>query len=116
MTTQRAALGASGERAAARFLLTRGWQILRQNWRIAGGEIDLLARDPRGELVLVEVKTRREVGSTDPTANLNALKRRQLARLAQVVSDRYPEASVRVDAVTVIEQPLTINHYDDILN
>lgn len=116
MTTTRAALGASGERVAARFLLDQGWQIIRRNWRLAGGEIDLLARDPGGELVVVEVKARQTVGQTDPTANLNSLKKRQLTRLAQVVSDRYPEASVRVDAVTVIFHPLTINHYDDILN
>jgi putative endonuclease len=115
MTTQRASLGASGERAGARFLLSKGWQIIDQNVHILGGEIDLLARD--GDcVVLVEVKTRTTVGETDPTANLNPAKLRQLARLAQAVADRYPEASVRVDALVIINQPYSISHYEDILN
>lgn len=115
MSTQRASLGASGERAGARFLLQKGWQIIDQNLRLLGGEIDLLARDG-DEIVLVEVKTRTEVGETDPTANLSPTKLRQLARLAQAVADRYPEASVRVDALVIINHPYSIDHYEDILN
>ena len=116
MIESRAALGAEGERGAARFLLSKNWRLLDQNLRVAGGEIDLLFRDEEQSVVLVEVKTRQIEGETDPTANLNATKRRQLARLAQVIADRYPEASVRVDAVVIIKHPYSINHYEDILN
>lgn len=51
-------LGRRGEDAAVSSLLARGWQILARNWRCTEGEVDIIAKDPDGELVFVEVKTR----------------------------------------------------------
>jgi putative endonuclease len=51
-------LGAWGEQLALEFLKGQGLQILERNYRIPGGEIDLIARD-RDWLVFLEVKTRR---------------------------------------------------------
>ncbi len=117
MTNQRAALGASGERAAARFLIDKGWSFIGSNVRIGRGEIDLLMRDQTGTIVIVEVKTRHTSQGVDPTASLSPLKVRQLYRLALLVAERYPEANVRVDAVIVLpDQAEKISHYEDILN
>lgn len=43
---------------ACEYLENLGYKILERNFRIRGGEIDIVAKDPRGELVFVEVKTR----------------------------------------------------------
>lgn len=56
-------LGRRGEDAAVRSLLTRGWQILARNWQCSEGEVDIIAKDPDGELVFVEVKTRHALRS-----------------------------------------------------
>jgi len=56
--TPRMRLGASGERLAAGWLEARGYEIVGANWRCAYGEADLIA-ERAGELIFVEVKTRR---------------------------------------------------------
>jgi len=56
-STRRQALGAYGERLAARHLVEQGLVVLDRNWRCPTGEIDLVLRD--GDvLVVCEVKTR----------------------------------------------------------
>lgn len=56
---QRQAMGAYGERSAARHLTEeRGMTLLDRNWRCPAGEIDLVLRDG-DTLVVCEVKTRR---------------------------------------------------------
>ena len=54
--------GASGEALAAAYLTARGWTVLARNWRCRTGEIDIIARDPDGVMVVCEVKTRRGLG------------------------------------------------------
>ncbi len=61
MTKYRQTLGREGEARAARYLEAQGYQIVARNVRAGGVEIDLIARDLRG-LIIVEVKTRRATG------------------------------------------------------
>jgi putative endonuclease len=52
-------IGKEGERLAADHLEKLGWQIKERNWRSGRyAEVDIIATDPSGCLVLVEVKTR----------------------------------------------------------
>src|SRR6185437_3918670 len=51
-------LGDRGERAAARYLRSKGLRIITRGYRTRLGEIDLIARDG-DTLVFVEVKSRR---------------------------------------------------------
>ena len=50
-------LGQIGETLAAKYLTKKGYRIIEQNFRIRGGEIDIIAIDGI-TLVYVEVKTR----------------------------------------------------------
>ncbi|MBI3282497.1 YraN family protein [Candidatus Curtissbacteria bacterium] len=50
-------LGKHGEDIAARYLLKHGYKIIDRNFRIRGGEIDIVAIE-KNTLVVVEVKTR----------------------------------------------------------
>ncbi|OGE19646.1 YraN family protein [Candidatus Daviesbacteria bacterium RIFCSPLOWO2_02_FULL_41_8] len=50
-------VGNSGEETACRYLQKQGYKILGRNYRIRGGEIDIVAKDKEA-LVFVEVKTR----------------------------------------------------------
>lgn len=49
--------GKIGEDIAARFLARKSYRILERNWKMKGGEIDIVA-DDRGTMVFVEVKAR----------------------------------------------------------
>lgn len=96
--------GVSGEDIAAEHLARRGWLIVARNWRCRSGEIDIIARDPDGVLVVVEVKTRRGLGFGDPLESLTYAKVRRLKGLAMewVRSQEDAVGPVRLDAVGVL--------------
>jgi putative endonuclease len=53
-------LAEAGESFTSHYLRSLGWQIKEQNWRMGRqSEIDIIAVDPKGTLVFVEVKARR---------------------------------------------------------
>lgn len=76
------ALGSGGERAAADFLIARGYHILERNFRCRGGEVDLIALDG-GVLVFVEVKVRRTLSRGAPIEAVTAVKQARVRRAAQ---------------------------------
>ena len=55
-------LGTEGERMAASYLERHGYEVRFLNWVTPFGETDIVARDPSGNVVLVEVKTRLALG------------------------------------------------------
>ncbi|GAA4947983.1 YraN family protein [Actinoplanes utahensis] len=106
MTTQRRAVGAYGERLAARHLEERGLVLLQRNWRCADGEIDLILRDG-DDVVFCEVKTRRTAAFGPPAASIDHRKVRRLRHLASrwLTESGVPAARVRFDVVEVLPQP-----------
>jgi putative endonuclease len=82
--TRQTETGSAGEAFVAGRLERAGYRILDRNWRVRGGELDLVALD--GEtLVFVEVKVRS--GGSYTTAE-DSLDWRQLNRL-MVAAERY---------------------------
>ena len=75
-------LGVLGESWARGYLEEKGYRILEAGFRCALGEIDLVAEEG-GELVFVEVKTRRDTAFGYPEEQLPFSKRKRLGRLAQ---------------------------------
>jgi putative endonuclease len=57
-TTTRGQIGALGEQLAVDYLTSLGWRVLARNWRCRHGELDVIAVDPSGVAVFVEVKSR----------------------------------------------------------
>jgi len=77
----RQALGGHGEGLAAGWYAEHGYEILERNWRIAAGEIDLVARRDR-VLVFCEVKTRSSDRFGTAAEAVTTAKQRRLRRLA----------------------------------
>ncbi len=50
-------IGDIGEDIATAYLLKKGYQIRARNYRVRAGEVDIVAADPNGEWVFVEVKS-----------------------------------------------------------
>lgn len=108
-----ASTGSLGETAAARYLEKNGYEILKQNYHVAGSEVDLIAL--KGETVcFVEVKTR---GSDDfglPEEFVDERKRRKIIRAAKVYTGnrKYANHYVRFDIVSVLYngKDYEINH------
>ena len=90
--------GRAAEEAAARYLVQSGWRLLGRNVRIGRGELDIVAR--RGlVLAFVEVKARRTHTCGAPEDAVTPLKRRQIARLAELWLAARPWAMNGVDDV-----------------
>jgi putative endonuclease len=90
--------GRRAEEAAALHLRTRGWHLLGRNVRVGRGELDLIARRG-GILAFVEVKARRSTTCGDPEDAVDARKRRQVARLAELWLAVRPWALRGIDEV-----------------
>lgn len=102
MATDRAALGSRGEARAVEHLASLGYQIVERNYRCREGEIDVIARDG-GDLVFVEVKTRRTFSCGSPAEAVGFRKQRKLVRAARryLVERGLGEADCRFDVAEV---------------
>lgn len=97
------ALGAEGERWAARWLTERGWEVLSRRYRSGHRDLDLVVR--RGSTVaFVEVKVRRGATFGDPVEAVDWRKQRELRRSAQVWIARHGQAGevYRFDVIGVL--------------
>jgi putative endonuclease len=111
------AVGAYGERLAARYLVESGMQILDRNWRCSQGEIDIVALDDTC-LVIVEVKTRRSLEFGSPVEAVSAVKAIRLRRLAGCWLTEHRSmvdavGDVRIDVIGVLRPsrgPAQIEH------
>jgi putative endonuclease len=74
--------GRAAEDLAAAHLTGQGLNILARNYRVAGGEIDLIARHG-AELVFVEVRSRRSAAFGSAAESVTLSKRRRLLLAAQ---------------------------------
>lgn len=100
---ERAELGVRGESAAVAYLERQGMQVIDRNWRIARGEIDIIAIDG-DELVLCEVKTRSGTGKGTPEEAVSATKQRRITRLAEayIAAAGLAPCRVRFDVVSIM--------------
>lgn len=89
--------GAAGEALAAAYLELIGYTVAQRNRRIAGVEVDLIARDG-STAVLVEVKTRARSDYGGAALAVDRNKRERLMRAARAVATVH---AVRVDVIAI---------------
>jgi putative endonuclease len=102
MKDTRRQLGDAGEDLAAAALKKQGYKILERNYTTPLGEIDLIARH-RGELVFIEVKTRKSLRFGEPQDAVSPPKQARLRKLADyyLMQKRLGEPPVRFDVVGI---------------
>jgi putative endonuclease len=94
--------GKLGEDIAHKYLKRLGYKILMRNFRIRGGEIDIIAIDG-DTLVFVEVKTRSSdlFGSPEDAINYHKLRFIERAgKFFRFAKNNLPEAE-RIDVIAV---------------
>jgi len=126
---ERIIIGKLGEKIATQFLIKNDWIILINNYRMRGDEIDIVARDKKGTLVFIEVKTlvMNNLSTFDtlmPEDNLTQAKLRKLKRVCEFFSRKYPhwiheDIGWRIDLIVVElfangEGVSAIRHYENI--
>ena len=116
--------GAFGEEKTAGYLVKSGYKVLFRNVHEGKGEIDIIAKDPKGTLVFVEVKTLRKnpaIAGLEPEDNMTPRKLKALRRSCEMFVAKHPELveetrGWRIDlvALTVFQEDCTIKHYRNI--
>lgn len=96
--------GRYGEELASQFLQKQGYKIIDRNFRIRGGEIDVIAID-NGTLVYVEVKTRTSHRFGLPEESITYYKLKFLERAAKFWRSKNRHSNLpsleRIDVVSV---------------
>lgn len=96
-------LGNKGEKASAKYLQNKGYEIIICNYRTRYGEIDIIAKD-RDVLVFVEVKLR---SSSVYGRGLEAITPHKVEKIHQVAMDYIQnnykeEPACRFDVVEIL--------------
>jgi putative endonuclease len=114
--------GKEGEDVSCNFLRSKGYNILGRNIRETFGEIDILARHPKGILVFVEVKSvnlNRE--GYGPEDQMSLAKIQKLRKTCEFLANKHPELLDRkkgwqIDSLclTKSDKYFEIKHYENI--
>jgi putative endonuclease len=100
----RHAIGRLGEDAAWAHLQALGYRLLARNWRFGRNEIDIIAEEPSGIIVFVEVKAGRGEGAGSPGERVDGRKRLRVQRVAERYAQKNGllDREMRFDAITVM--------------
>ena len=99
MTTAQAR-GAEAERRAAEYLERNKLVVIERNFRVRGGELDLICRDGR-TVVFVEVRQRSRSDYGGAAASITAAKQARLILAARHWLAAHGEAPCRFDCVLI---------------
>lgn len=108
-------LGKEGENAAAEYLMSKGYSIRHRNWHSGKRELDIVAQKD-GELIVVEVKTRRNEEFGKPEEAITDRKIRNIIISTETYIKRFEiDLPVRFDIITVTgtEPPFHIEHIQE---
>jgi len=110
-------IGKIGEKVAAKFLTRKGYRILERNWRIRGGEIDIVAKD-NDTMVFVEVKSRTSTEYGTGEEVITSWKIKRLINAAKVyLRYRGEDYECRFDVISILfnerGKAKEINHIQD---
>lgn len=95
--------GMKGEDIAASYLQKQGFVIIDRNFRMRGGEIDIIALDGN-TLSFIEVKTRMSSAYGTPLEAISYWKLKALIKTAYYYKSTHPRLPelMRIDAVSIV--------------
>lgn len=94
-------IGDMGESAVCDFLVRNGYEIVKRNFTVRGGEIDIIARK-NGVTAFVEVKTRKVGALEECEQAVTEYKRRHIVKTAEIYISKLDEpCQCRFDVAAV---------------
>ncbi len=112
-------LGKHGEAIAKEYLVKKGYEIVKENFRFQRAETDIIVKDEAKKLlVFVEVKTRRNKKFGEPEEAVTEQKMQQLVKSAEgflMKTEGYEDYDRRFDIVAIISDGKKdiINHIEN---
>lgn len=116
MNTRR--YGVIGEKMAQKYLINKGYKILKTNFYTKKGEIDIIAKK-NNCVVFVEVKTRNNLNYGTPAMAVGRIKKTHIKKSAEIFIyiNKLYEYEVRFDLIEIIMKngKCEINHIKSII-
>lgn len=115
-------LGFLAENIAARYLESRGYEVIDRNYRKPWGEIDVIAQKD-GVVCFVEVKANRQefAGDFNPESRVDYRKLSKITKTAALYLEyelKNPDAPWQVDVISVIlnqfDKKVNIKHFKNV--
>ncbi len=109
-------LGKAGEESAVRYLQERGYTILHRDWKAGKRDLDIVATNAEGTLVIAEVKTRRNTAYGTPDTAITTQKIRHILEATEQYLQTFDtNAPIRFDVLCVVgtKEPFQITHIED---
>ncbi len=99
--------GKEGEQIALAYLRKNGYRICEINFRCPLGEIDIIARDKTGDIVFLEVKTRKSIDLGYPEQAVGTRKQKKMSQLAlwYLQKKKMADHNARFDVIAVTLLP-----------
>lgn len=109
-------IGDFGERAVAYYMEKKGYKILSRNFRIKGGEIDIIA-EKDGIIAFVEVKTRAPDYLSSGFEAVTKRKKQLIVRASEMYSLKFPhDLQPRFDVVQIISDGKKVIEFNYVEN
>ena len=107
-------IGDFGENIASRYLVEKGYDIIKRNYRVKAGEVDIIAMYS-GVLVFIEVKTRKNSDFAYARESVNIRKQSPIRNVARsFISENYISyESMRFDVIEIYTDNKYIQHFKD---
>lgn len=108
-------IGKLGEEVAKKWLVSRGYKILEENFRQRYGEIDLIV-EKKGIIIFVEVKFRKNsrFASAEEFVTPRKIKKIRKTAMAYLYKNNLLEADWRLDIVAINQQKAQIKQFENI--
>ncbi len=100
MVDSRRIFGNAAEHDAAAFLKSKGFEIIKTQYRNKFGEIDIIAKDEK-EFVMVEVKARHDHEFGYPEESVTKSKLRKISIVGTMFMDDFPGVEWRIDVIAI---------------
>ena len=103
-------LGVAAEGAVAAWLEEAGWRLVGRRVRSpGGGEVDVVALDPDGVLVAIEVRARQTARAGVGTESIDGRRTARIGRTLAFIAagSRVSHRGLRIDLVSVMPEPGT---------
>lgn len=108
--------GKAGEKAAANFIIQKGYEILDENWVSGKAEVDIIAFYAK-TIIFIEVKTRSSISFGRPEDFVSDAKQKLLEQAAQdFIEIMDHKGEIRFDIISVLltqNKQFNITHIED---
>jgi len=108
-------VGNYGERKAAEYLISLGYDVLERNYRFGRAEIDIIAKFKQ-TMVFVEVKTRKNTNYGYPEDFVDEKKIERIQNAAEKYClDNHWQSDIRFDIIAIVtnSRSFELEHFED---